>query len=142
MNASEQATTIDLVSKIAAVVNLMRSEFPDLAVDFSPWLNNSETRKFDDPNSIDFGFHFPGHSFSCQSRSILMQIRLPAAGEDQSVAVELSGHCYTGQQWRYSTQGIEEFWGIAPPLSQTQLRFKQICQQVIGLFDPANQRHL
>lgn len=150
MNASEQATSINIASKIATVVNLMRSEFSDLSVDLSPclspWLNSAETRRFDDPNSIDLGFHFPGCSFTGQSRSILMQIRLPDVGETQvegtqTVAVELSGHCHSGQQWHYATSGAEEFWGIALPLPQAQIQFKQICRQVVRLFDPdAKQR--
>lgn len=139
MNASEQAKSLEMVSKIAATVNLVRSEFPDLTVDFSPWLDSSETRKFDDPHSIDLGFHFVGRSFTCQSRSILMQIRLsvPDATLEtaQTVRVELSGHDYTGQQWCFTTNA-SDFWGIVLPLPKAQMQFKQICQQVVCLFDP------
>ncbi|MBF2050446.1 MAG: hypothetical protein EDM05_004970 [Leptolyngbya sp. IPPAS B-1204] len=137
MNASEQATNVEIVSKIATVVNLVRFEFPDLAVDFSPWLNNAETQKFDDPNSIDLGFHFPGRSFACQSSSILMQIRLPDAQRSRIAAVELSGHDHMGQQWRFATSQAEEFWGLAVPLPKAQTQLKQICRQVVRLFNSA-----
>jgi hypothetical protein len=51
VNAAEQANTIEMTSKIAAVVNLFRSYFPNVAADLNPWLKNAETEEFDDPNA-------------------------------------------------------------------------------------------
>ena len=75
MNAAEQARNIEVTSKIAAVVNLFKLEFADAKVDLKPWMNDVDTRKLVDPESIDIGFHFPGRSRLVQSRSILIQIR-------------------------------------------------------------------
>ncbi|NJO40255.1 MAG: hypothetical protein HC769_11165 [Cyanobacteria bacterium CRU_2_1] len=38
MNANEQANSIERVSKIAAVVNLFRSQFPEASADLRPWV--------------------------------------------------------------------------------------------------------
>ena len=139
MNAAEQAKSIPIVSKIAAVVNLFHSQFPEVLTDFNPWVKNSETVKFDDPYSIDLAFHFPQRSFSCQSQCILMQIRLPGATPTHSqraIGVELSGHGGFGQQWRFSTTGHWEFCGLTPPLPDAQGKLRQICLKTLQLFDP------
>ncbi len=141
MNAADQAKSIKAVSKIAAATNLMLSEFPDLAVDLSPWLKNAETHQFDDPDSIDLGFHFPGRSITCQSRSILMQIRLlRSASQAKPIGIELSGHDHTGQQWWFTTLGQAEFFGAALPLPKVQATLKQVCEQVLHLYNPAAKR--
>ncbi|QYO62298.1 hypothetical protein [Leptolyngbya sp. 7M] len=49
--------------------------------------------------------------------------------------LELSGHDCMGQQWRFATSQVEEFWGIAVPLPKAQMQFKQICRQAVRLFD-------
>ncbi|NER00845.1 MAG: hypothetical protein F6K30_29825, partial [Cyanothece sp. SIO2G6] len=76
MNAAEQAKSVDTASKIAAVVNHFKAEFPDARADLKPWANDRDTRELVDPDSIDIGFHLPGFSHRFQSRSILVQIRL------------------------------------------------------------------
>ena len=43
MNAAEQIKNFEAASKIAAVVNLFKSEFPDLRVEFKPWMNDKDT---------------------------------------------------------------------------------------------------
>lgn len=48
MNAAEQATNLELASKIATVVNLFKSEFPDVRSDLKPWRNDPETRELVD----------------------------------------------------------------------------------------------
>jgi hypothetical protein len=75
VNAAEQARGLEVTSKIAAIVNLFKSEFPDAKADLKPWTNDPDTRELVDPDSIDIGFHLPGWSRKFQSRSILVQIR-------------------------------------------------------------------
>lgn len=58
MNAAEQVTSLEMLSKIATIVNLFKAEFPEILADLNPWLNNSETKKFTDPSSLDISFHF------------------------------------------------------------------------------------
>ncbi len=66
MNAIEQATNLKMISKIEAMVYLFKSKFPEAKVDLKPWLQNANTEKHQDKNSIDIGFHFPNLDFSCQ----------------------------------------------------------------------------
>ena len=91
MNAAEQVKNFELASKIAAVVNLFKSEFPDVRSDLKPWMNDPDTKELVDPDSIDIGFHFPGRSRSFQSRSILVQIRFyedPLENHRRAIGVE------------------------------------------------------
>jgi hypothetical protein len=145
VNAAEQANSVEKVSKIAAVVNVFRSEFSEASVDLSPWVKSAETEKFDDPDSIDLSFHFPRRSFTCQSQIILMQIRLPSAVEanpQRVLGIELSGHDGTGQQWRFATTGHWEFWGLTPPLPDAKRKLRQVCLQILQLFNLAPENSL
>ena len=124
MNAAEQARNIELASKIAAVVNLFKSEFPDAKVDLKPWMNDDDTRELVDPDSIDIGFHFPGRSRLLQSRSILIQIRFyqdPVEGSRRAIGVEAAGYDHTGQQWHFSTV---ENWSFSVKLNLLRSRRK------------------
>ncbi len=60
MNAAEQANNVVVASKIASVVTLFKTQFPDARVDLKPWTNDPETREMVDPDSIDIGFPLPG----------------------------------------------------------------------------------
>lgn len=55
MNASIQALSISLVSKIAHIPVIIQTEFPSAVVDFSPWLTDETTQQKFDPTSIDLG---------------------------------------------------------------------------------------
>ena len=56
MNASEQGRSLALTCKIAATVNLFKSQFPDAKADLKPWKDDADTRSSVDPDSIDIGF--------------------------------------------------------------------------------------
>lgn len=138
MNAAEQAKNIELTSKIAAVVNLFKSEFPDVKVDLKPWMNDADTRELVDPDSIDIGFHFPGRSRLLQSRSILIQIRFyqdPVEGSRRAIGVEAAGYDHTGQQWRFSTVENWSFLGQTEPAAESAQKLKHFCQEIFNLFN-------
>lgn len=138
MNAAEQANSIETVSKIAAVVNLFKSQFPTTSADLTPWLKNAETAKFDDMDAIDIAFHFPCRSFTCQCQVILMQIRLPGSAginSQRAIGVEVSGHDSMGQQWRFTTADRREFWGLILPLPDAEQKLRYICLQILQLFN-------
>ncbi|WP_377480711.1 MAG: hypothetical protein P2A85_13115 [Microcoleus anatoxicus] len=140
MNAAEQAKNIELTSKIAAVVNLFKSEFPDVKVDLKPWMNDADTRELVDPDSIDIGFHFPGRSRLLQSRSILIQIRFyqdPVEGSRRAIGVEAAGYDHTGQQWRFSTVENWSFLGQTEPAAESAQKLKHFCQEILNLFNPS-----
>ncbi|MEH2072496.1 hypothetical protein [Nostoc sp. PA-18-2419] len=138
MNASEQATNLQLASKIATVVNLFKFEFPDAKSDLKPWKNDPETRELVDPDSIDIGFHFPGISKSWQSRSVLIQIRFyqdPINNSRRAIGVEVAGFDHRGEAWRLSTVENWSFVGASLPSGEIGDKLKQICRQILEVFN-------
>ena len=119
MNATQKADSFEIVSKIAAVVNLVRCQFPNALADLNPWIESTETARYETQDSIDLSFHVIRHSWMCQCRSILMQIQLSPNALAQasemvdivsivSTEIQLSGHDCNGQQWYFSTQRGQE----------------------------------
>ena len=138
MNASEQAKGLEVTAKIAAIVNLFKSEFPDAKADLKPWRNDPDTRNLVDPDSIDIGFHFPGWSRRFQSRSILMQIRFHREPSDESqrlIGVEMAGFNHQGEAWRLSTIENWQFVGKYQPAADVGEKLKHFCRQVFELFN-------
>ena len=137
MNAAEQASSLETASKIAAIVNLFKAEFPDARVDLKPWANDPHTRDWVDPDSIDLAFHLPGFSRSFQSRSILLQIRFHADGltaERRVIGAEMAGFDHRGKQWRLSTIEDWLFEGSCSPVVQVRDRLKDFLKQALELF--------
>ncbi|NJK49908.1 hypothetical protein HC931_18785 [Candidatus Gracilibacteria bacterium] len=143
MNAAEQATSIEMVSKIATIVNLFKSEFPDTLADLNPWIKNSETEKFIDPDSLDISFHFLRRDRACNSCCILMLIQLKRETLTQqlrAIGIELSGHDCRGQQWRLSTLRNWELTGMILPTPEGSNKLKQVCHQTLKLFNASGDR--
>ncbi len=138
MNAVEQAINLETASKIAAIVNLFKAEFPDAKSDLKPWANDPDTRKLVDPDSIDLGFHLPGWSPRFQSRSILVQIRLYQDTETQlrrAIGIEIAGFDHTGKRWRLSTVENWGFEGDKVPAVEIGDRMKQFCRRILEVFN-------
>ena len=138
MNASEMATNLEFASKIAAVVNLFKFEFPDAKSDLKPWRSDEQTMELVDPDSIDIGFHFPGVSRSWQSRSILTQIRFyqdPVNGLRRAIGVEVAGFDHQGEQWRLSTVENWNFVGNRRPSEEKREKLKDFCRQILEVFN-------
>jgi hypothetical protein len=138
MNANEQATNIEMASKIATIVNTFRRTFPEVTADLSPWLmDDGQTAKLNDTDSIDIAFHFSTYSLSCRCYSILMQLRLhrdrPQATY-QAIGIEASGYDYCGQRWRFSTIGEWTFEGLTQPSTEECTKLISIFRQVLQLF--------
>lgn len=137
MNAAERANSVEFASKIAAVVNLFKAEFPAARADLKPWVNDADTRKLVDPDSIDIGFHFPGRSRLFQSRSLLVQIRFHQdglTGERRAIGIEVAGFDHRGKQWRLSTVQDWAFEGNCYPLPEGSEKLKAFLRQVLALF--------
>ncbi|MGV0025893.1 hypothetical protein [Phormidesmis priestleyi] len=143
VNAAEQAIDLETASKIATVVNLFKSEFPDARVDLKPWANDPDTRELVDPDSIDLGFHFPGRSRLFQSRSILLQIRFYSDSEilvRRAIGVEAAGFDHQGKQWRFSTVQNWSFEGASSPTSEVRERLKEFCCKILEIFNEEDVR--
>lgn len=138
MNAAEQAKSLEVASKIAAVVNLFKSEFPDAKADLKPWKNDPDTRELVDPDSIDIGFHLPGWSRKFQSRSLLVQIRFykdPLTATRRIIGIQVEGFDYRGKPWRLSTVDDWQFVGESQPAAEVREKLKQFCRQTFELFE-------
>jgi hypothetical protein len=140
VNAAEQATSLEVTSKIASVVNLFKAEFPDTKSDLNPWADDPDTRDLVDPDSIDIGFHFPGRSRLFQCRSFLIQIRVHTDPDTQAtrmIGVELAGFDHQGKQWWISTVGGWEFEGCRVPAEEKAEQIKAFLRQTLELFADA-----
>ncbi len=133
MNAAEQAKSIKLVTKIAAIVDLFKRQFPAARADLSPWTNDPDTRQAIDPDSIDIAFHFPGVNQTVTSRCVLVQIRFY---EKRLIGIEAAGFGHQGRQWTLSTVAQWEFNGNYLPPAAFGEKVKQFCRDVFALFDP------
>ena len=129
MNAAEQATTPESATKIAAIVNLFKQQFPDAKANLKPWTSDPDTQEWVDPHSIDMGFNLPaGHT--------LIQLRMH---ENRLIGIEAS--CFGpfgSQRWRFSTVGEWKFLGATPPPAGFQEKLKHICHEIFVLFSPSN----
>ncbi|GBF81699.1 hypothetical protein [Aphanothece sacrum] len=137
MNASEKAQGLEVASKIAALVGLFKSYFPDAKADLKPWCNDPDTLELVDPHSIDIGFHLPGWSPRFQSRSMLVQIRFHQDPIEQSeglIGVEISAFNHQGQAWRLSTVDNWQCLGNYQPAADIGEKLKKFCRQVFELF--------
>jgi hypothetical protein len=137
MNATEQATNIEIASKIATIVNVFSNTFPEVTADLSPWLMDDwQTAKLNDANSIDIAFHFPTYSLSCRCYSLLMQLRLRRDNSTayKAIGIEASGYDYCGQQWRFSTIGEWAFEGMTPPSTEECTKLTSIFRKILQLF--------
>jgi len=138
LNAAEQATSLELTSKIAAVVNLFKIMFPAARSDLKPWANDPDTQELVDPDSIDIGFHFPGVSKSMQCRSLLIQIRFyedPETKTRRAIGIELAGFTHQGKRWWLSTIDNWNFAGESEPSEEMCDRLKDFLRQALDLFN-------
>ena len=138
MNASEQARGLETTTKIAAVVNLFKAQFPDARADLKPWRNDPDTRELVDPDSIDLGFHFPGWSRRFQCRSILVQIRFyqdPIDNFERLIGIEILGFNHQGEAWKLSTVDNWQLLGEYQPATDVGDKLKHFCRQVFELFN-------
>lgn len=138
MNAADQAIGVVVATKIAAVVNLFKTQFPDAKADLKPWANDPAIRDLIDPDSIDIGFHLPGWSRQMQCRSVLVQIRFhedPLLQSRRAIGIEAAGFTHLGEQWRLSTVHNWQFVGSVEPAEAVREKLKDFCRQVFELFN-------
>lgn len=136
MNAAEQATSLELTTKIASVVTLFKAQFPMVRADLKPWANDADTRSMMDPDSIDIGFHLPGWNPKYECRSMLVQMRFFSDGEtSRLIGLEVLGFSYNGEQWRLSTVGDWPVRGEKRPAEEKLDLLKTFCRQVYELFN-------
>ena len=91
LNAGEAVDSVALAQALASAVTLVRQRFPAARVNLSPWRDDPQTRRWQETESLDLAFHFPGWSPRLECRSLLMQLRLkPGSDADARNAPALS----------------------------------------------------
>jgi len=137
MNASDQALSIALLSKIACISNIIQSEIPAAVIDFSPWLLDCEAQQMFDSMSLDFGVSFsraqPNLSCSCILLQVIFSEKLKR-NDFKFRGIEATGHDYCGQYWRFSSLEGCQFSGMHIPTEGSQQSLKQLFSQIHVLF--------
>ncbi|MEM8504364.1 MAG: hypothetical protein AAF716_14570 [Cyanobacteria bacterium P01_D01_bin.1] len=137
MNASAQALSISLVSKIANISAIFQAQFPSALVDFSPWVLDENTQRQFDSNSVDIAFSFLGWQPCLSCGCILLQVYF--SGDIQASSrtlsrIKLTGHDSRGQHWRFSTRANWQFSGSCIPSQEGQQQLKSVISQLHTLF--------
>lgn len=145
MNAAEQAQSLELAQAIASVVTLFRSRFPAARANLNPWRDDPQTRAFQERESLDLSFHFPGWSPRLQCRSLLVQLRLdrPAAAADQRprlLGVTIRALTYESERWRLATVGDWRPSGSHLPQAEVSENLRQFCHELFALFGGADEQ--
>lgn len=141
MNASEQARSVELAQAIASVVLLFRGTFPDARANLTPWRDDPLTRHFDQRESLDLSFHFPGWSPRLECRSLLVQLQLeppPRGGQrgrPRLLGVLLRGLTYESERWRLATVGDWQPSGTHLPAAAVVFKLQELCRELFALFD-------
>jgi len=139
MNAADQARSLDLAQAIAAVAGLFRSHFADVRANLTPWRDDPLTRAWDEAESVDLSFHFPGWNPRNQCRSMLVQLRLEQSPLGDSrprlLGVVIRGLTYDSERWRLATVGDWRPTGSHLPAEPVIERLQQVCRDLFALFD-------
>ncbi|MEB3200496.1 MAG: hypothetical protein VKK62_08225 [Synechococcaceae cyanobacterium] len=139
MNAADQARSLQLAQAIASVVGLFRAQFPAARANLTPWRDDPQTRAFQEHETIDLSFHFPGWSPRLQCRSLLVQLRLdrpaqPSGPRPRLLGVTIRGLTYDAERWCLATVGDWTPTGSHPPHPDVAAGLRQICRQLFDLF--------
>ena len=141
MNASEQARSVELAQAIASVVLLFRGTFPDARANLTPWRDDPLTRHFDERESLDLSFHFPGWSPRLECRCLLVQLRLEQSprgargGRPRLLGVLLRGLTYESERWRLATVGDWHPSGTHLPAAAVVADLQGLCRELFTLFE-------
>ena len=138
MNASESVRSVAQVRAVASILNLVRKQFPAAKPNLRPWRDDAETRQWDEPESLDLSFHFPGWSPRLQCRSLLLQLRFQNNDADQGLkllGVLIRGMTYDGERWRLATIGDWSIAGSHLPKAEQASLLRRMCRDLFLLFD-------
>ena len=138
VNAGESVRSVAQVRVVASTVNLVREQFPAAKPNLRPWRDDAQTRQWDEPESLDLSFHFPGWSPRLQCRSLLLQLRFQNHEGDEVqklLGVLIRGMTYDGERWRLATVGDWSPEGSHLPQAEQAAQLRQMCRDLFLLFD-------
>ncbi|MDB4653270.1 hypothetical protein OAE35_00030 [Synechococcus sp. AH-551-E02] len=138
MNAGESVRSVAQMRAVASIVTLVREQFPAAKPNLQPWRDDDQTRQWDEPESLDLSFHFPGWSPRLQCRSLLFQLRFQNKEGDEAqklLGVLIRGMTYDGERWRLATVGDWSPEGSHLPQAEQAAQLRQMCRDLFLLFD-------
>ena len=138
VNPGESVRSVAQVRAVASTVNLVREQFPAAKPNLRPWRDDAETRQWDEPESLDLSFHFPGWSPRLQCRSLLLQLSFQNNEGDEALkllGVLIRGMTYDGERWRLATMGNWSPEGSHLPQAEQAAQLRQMCRDLFLLFD-------
>ena len=138
MNAGESVRSVAQMRAVASIVTLVREQFPAAKPNLQPWRDDDQTRQWDEPESLDLSFHFPGWSPRLQCRSLLFQLRFQNNEGDEAqnlLGVLIRGMTYDGERWRLATVGDWSPEGSHLPQAEQAAQLRQMCRDLFLLFD-------
>jgi hypothetical protein len=124
---------------VASNLNLVRKQFPAAKPNLRPWRDDAQTRRWDEPESLDLSFHFPGWTPRLQCRSLLLQLRFwnnESYEARKLLGVLVRGMTYDGERWRLATVGDWSLEGSHLPQAEQAAQLRQMCRDLFLLFDP------
>ncbi|KGG13620.1 MULTISPECIES: hypothetical protein [Prochlorococcus] len=137
MNALEQAKNIPSAKVIASIGTLVRNYFPAASLNLSPWRDDPQTRFWQEEESLDLAFHFPGWSPRLECRSFLIQLNIANKANEplpQLLGVLIRGMTFDGERWRIATVGDWTPTGSHLPESSEIDQLHSICRDLFDLF--------
>ena len=138
VNASESVRSVAQVRAVASILNLVRKQFPAAKPNLRPWRDDAQTRRWDEPESLDLSFHFPGWTPRLQCCSLLLQLRFQNNESYEArklLGVLVRGMTYDGERWRLATVGDWSFEGSYLPQAKQASQLHQMCRDLFLLFD-------
>ena len=139
VNAGESVRSVAQMRAVASIVTLVREQFPAAKPNLQPWRDDDQTRQWDEPESLDLSFHFPGWSPRLQCRSLLFQLRFQNNEGDEAqklLGVLIRGMTYDGERWRLATVGDWSPEGSHLPQAEQAAQLRQMCRDLFLLFVP------
>ena len=141
VNAGEAVDSVQLAQALASAVTLVRQRFPAAKVNLNPWRDDTQTRLWQEDQTLDLAFHFPGWSPSLECRSLLLQLRLQRNSDDGEsllapnlLGVLIRGMTFDGERWRLVTMGDWQPEGSHLPQPDQIQQLRGICRDLFDLF--------
>lgn len=140
MNAGDFASRDLQARTLASVLSLVRQYFPAAKPNLRPWRDDPQTQLWNEKDTLDVSFHFPGWSQRLQCSSLLLQLSFQADVFHPCsllLGVLIRGMTFDGERWRLVTLGDWSPEGLYLPQTKERDQLRQICRELFELFDGA-----
>ena len=137
MNAAERVDNLAFVNALASVATLVRQHFPAASANLNPWRDDPETRRWNEEETLDLAFYFPGWTPRLQCRCLLLQLTVTTAHSDclpHLLGILMRGMTFEGERWRLATVGDWQPTGSHLPAAAEKDHLRSICRDLFALF--------